>query len=920
MFTGGPNDKVGMATCTAEAMQAMSANFFYYVKGKLALVLDRQSVGEGQVVGVLLHGDVVITTHITGAWVMLPEGSYVRHPQMRTGRVKTKRDGWLIVEHGDYGMLLGATSHDQVKNWFDNEAFLKVALIKPIVKAGAKARAKGVAKAKAKADASEEPPDARGTAAKPSTEAPAGRRPGPEEVPVDSTAAGPEAAGEPAAATEKAEAAAKAPSPVAVPLLLPPPGSNDAVATASPALASPPKSAAGLNADPLSMRRPSSATVVPPPPVPKSLASAVPAAAAAGALAKAPGTRAGAKAKGPPAAAVKERLKPESFEEHIATCTSEHWKISRRYVWVRDDPSPTGATVSVLREGALLCQGIRVGVSLYSADAKCLRLNQDSKFWSTPEAFRPEHVITKPEIEIAFIQVEHPQVGALVDFISPPSKMGSGALVGGESPSERPEMRRMHAPILSSRSADFSETDHWVVAQWGAWIHSECDVSGPVEFKMQPQDVLVLGPQPLRIRHEKGHWWLHVQEGAQVYRRTEDSMLEMLGQGGLKVHGYVLSEDTLRTYIKHVPPEAPGMTVKVLSGFGEPWMVCQDHLPVYKEKDLQAETFGALPRGSIVGLRRMDENWCELELSSDLRLEVDAGNGSALVMLGLNEATGVAMQESKGPVKERRFSATMSVPSEFRRAWVPRMTSYGTELLERCRGDLEEGCIVTEERRKLYREVIRLCHSRIYEENVNSLWEGETSKLPSRKSLEAKLFDRSTYVLHAARGNTLAGGAIIKECKVSAMASASTTGTLGVGKDAGELEGYPGRTFVGYIDSCASIPGSHGGSAIWEVVTKMDFVMVACHPILLQSTVDFWQARGMKRYEVDVHKDREEFRNSLLVLPQGKVTCELEDLVDALPPSHLPLFVWLSAQCAEIQDDIDGASRIFVPDDPDNYF
>ncbi|CAJ1392714.1 unnamed protein product, partial [Effrenium voratum] len=101
----------------------------------IALVLDRKSLDEGQIMGVLQEGDVAGATLLEVPWVMLPEGSFVRHPKMRQGRIKLQRCGWLISKHPDYGELLQACSTEQVRKLFEEEAFSKLPLVKEAVAA-----------------------------------------------------------------------------------------------------------------------------------------------------------------------------------------------------------------------------------------------------------------------------------------------------------------------------------------------------------------------------------------------------------------------------------------------------------------------------------------------------------------------------------------------------------------------------------------------------------------------------------------------------------------------------------------------------------------------------------------------------------------------------------------------------------------
>merc|ERR1712050_343334 len=171
-----------------------------------------------------------------------------------------------------------------------------------------------------------------------------------------------------------------------------------------------------------------------------------------------------------------------------------------------------------------------------------------------------------------------------------------------------------------------------------------------------------------------------------------------------------------------------------------------------------------------------------------------------------------------------------------------------------------------------------------YEDNLDVSWEGDREKLPLPETLEAKLFGSSVTVIHAMLGGAFAGGAIIKEVKVPVKTAPDPFG--------GRLEGQPGHTPVGYIDTCATVAGTHAGSIIWNAVASMKFAFVACHSILLQSTVSFWKSRGMWMMNPDRPEDCELFRDRVRLSTSGKLVCELSDLKRALPSSNLPLLVW----------------------------
>merc|ERR1712060_435738 len=94
----------------------------------------------------------------------------------------------------------------------------------------------------------------------------------------------------------------------------------------------------------------------------------------------------------------------------------------------------------------------------------------------------------------------------------------------------------------------------------------------------------------------------------------------------------------------------------------------------------------------------------------------------------------------------------------------------------------------------------------------------------------------------------------------------------------------------------------------------MPFTLLTCHPILNQATVDFWQSRGMSRYDPSLKRDCDQFNRNIFIATVGKVSITLPDLVEALPKSHLPLFVWCQDLSSSLQGTIDRTDHIFQPD------
>ncbi|CAE7231065.1 unnamed protein product [Symbiodinium natans] len=134
----------------------------------------------------------------------------------------------------------------------------------------------------------------------------------------------------------------------------------------------------------------------------------------------------------------------------------------------------------------------------------------------------------------------------------------------------------------------------------------------------------------------------------------------------------------------------------------------------------------------------------------------------------------------------------------------------------------------------------------------------------------AKLFDEEMQVLHTTTEGKFSGGALVKEIIVRAKhLEGSSNLNLNVYYP-GTSEEVLGTTTVGYIDSLASEPKTGGGRAMWDFISGMNFICIACHSILLQKTVDFWQARGMQHMDPSSEKDCNAFRQLVMVHTMGK--------------------------------------------------
>jgi len=370
----------------------------------------------------------------------------------------------------------------------------------------------------------------------------------------------------------------------------------------------------------------------------------------------------------------------------------------------------------------------------------------------------------------------------------------------------------------------------------------------------------------------------------------------MLGNGFWRT-GFVLVEDGQLVHAKRMVENSVSRIIRVVCGFGEPWNVEQEQVRVFPSPDDTEAPLGILCRGDIAGGKRREGNWLELTQDSEVRIQAPGaaestgrlgGISAAREVRELKEAWGSQegddMARAMGAKPNRGFYEVVRAEAG-REAWVMvESTSLG-QLLRRCErlpGSMSD-CVVGRERLMLYREVIQLCHRRIYSENLESLWAGDHQRLPTPESLEAKLLDVDAKVLHVANGGRICGGAIIREVAVRAKQL----------QGAGDVR--PTRATVCYIDMCAAEPGSHAGSAVWAVLSQGAYACITCHPIMLQDTVDFWQSRGMRRFDPSDEKDCETFSKQVLT-HTGTLCCELTDVQEALPNSKLPLFVFISTR------------------------
>jgi hypothetical protein len=196
------------------------------------------------------------------------------------------------------------------------------------------------------------------------------------------------------------------------------------------------------------------------------------------------------------------------------------------------------------------------------------------------------------------------------------------------------------------------------------------------------------------------------------------------------------------------------------------------------------------------------------------------------------------------------------------------------------------GCLIGSKRKKMYKEVLALCHERIYVESKQYLAE----RPPTKDILEAKFLCGNALVFHKTQAGEFSGGAVAREFAVRAQPANSDADKENVDTIA-----------VCYIDMCASVnmARAHAGVDIFDTITSMGFDCVVCHTPHKQSTVNFWESRGMRRFRVDSGEDCLNFKKQILE-HTGKI-CELVDVQAAIPRSALPLLVFVSVRWAGLR-------------------
>lgn len=676
---------VGMVTCTKEAFLSCSS-LSYIVHGKIAIVLDRQSVDTGQIIGLLCEGDVACPSMLDQSWIMLAQGSWVRHPKMRNGRIKLQRDGWVAIRHEAYGELLGVISGGKVRALFDEKGFAKV----PIVKA-----AKRQVAQQAEADATE-------------------------------PAAGPEE---------------------------------------------------------------QSSTPV------------------------------------------------ELLPEHMKHCVAEHWEVVHESANVRAEAKRNAALLATLRQGNVICLGAAGGSS---PDGKWARCATDAKLWKSWEDRCPRLLLPLSAAE-GFV-LKDTEEHVILKRVDPPPK-----------PAKRKEKAAYDEdPSGVELRIRLANEDYWAILQSDLGVHEERSEASEAQFYMNRDDILfVSGQEEPSIWQLAARRWLLVPAGAHVVRKGEYVHT-------FERRGFALVQDKKEVYAERA--RDPGFTavIRVLPACGEPMKVLQQ-ADVRSQPGGESLMLGKLREGSVVGTSTRLGDWVELVHESKIHA-VD----------GLAEVAEVAFEINRATTGEAAFVSGRGeeVRQVWHADWESRAWAPASSLAPQGEPALSSGTLRAD-RQQMYVEVLSLCRQRIYLENLNTLWEGDRSKLPSLESLESKLFHPSSRVMHVSRQGKFVAGAVLKELSVRGAS-------------------------ICYIDMCAAQPRSHGGSDVWEALKSMGYACITCHPVLVQGTVDFWQGKGMRKFESSTEKDCEEFRRQIWATSGVKL--ELTEVEACLPQSKLPLFVFVSSQ------------------------
>jgi len=102
----------------------------YIVDAPLVLVLDRQDLDHGKVLGLLVAKDIVLPQDTNSQWALLKAGSFVRHHQIREGRTKLVRNGYVSLEQEPFGKLLSPFDVAEFRRTFKTACRAHLPLVK----------------------------------------------------------------------------------------------------------------------------------------------------------------------------------------------------------------------------------------------------------------------------------------------------------------------------------------------------------------------------------------------------------------------------------------------------------------------------------------------------------------------------------------------------------------------------------------------------------------------------------------------------------------------------------------------------------------------------------------------------------------------------------------------------------------------
>lgn len=394
-----------------------------------------------------------------------------------------------------------------------------------------------------------------------------------------------------------------------------------------------------------------------------------------------------------------------------------------------------------------------------------------------------------------------------------------------------------------------------------------------------PGDVLVLWRET-NSNHD-GSSWVSLRPGDEIYRHGELYAMNRTDT----VHVMVCNAEGLEFAQPWEWSDLDGVHVQTSSGFGIPWAVVHKQVIVRSRPSTHAQPLGLAVKGDVVGEGVMQSSRASSKAQQDGWVQ-------------LVDCTDVRQRESSAP-EPRPFMPDSEA------SWM--LTAHPTmgKLLRRCDGQTSldtPGLLLSAARRGLYSRVMEVCHRRIWVDNKDTLWEGKESKIPPRSTHEAKLFNKNVTVFHARRGTgECVGGALVQQFDVKAMLlQLPFVGTvIGQQKTTASSEAEAKEFMpVGYIDCFATERGSHAGPALWAAIRRLPFCVLACHSVLTERTVEFWRSCGMHHADVESEADRKAFRDAMQLHSEGRAELLLEHLVEALPKSALPLFVWANNDAA----------------------